>query len=126
MFTVAHNVLTNSIALLVYEWIITFGDEIDLFWRKKPTVAMCLFLLNRYIPLVYFLTSYPQEYATTNEVRLRPYHNALRLIPFIRGTYRSSSRARWTLIEHSSLRQLQRLDTLVNRSGSATIRTMGT
>ena len=38
----------------MFEWIITLGDEINLFW-KKFTLATILFILNRYIPLAYNL-----------------------------------------------------------------------
>ena len=38
----------------MFEWIITLGDEIDLFW-KKFTLATILFILNRYIPLAFNL-----------------------------------------------------------------------
>ncbi|KAI0675498.1 hypothetical protein C8Q78DRAFT_963789 [Trametes maxima] len=39
-------------ALLVYEYLITFDHEVDLFWRPRFTGASVLFLLNRYLPLI--------------------------------------------------------------------------
>lgn len=36
---------------MVYEYIITFSEEVQLFWRRKPTGAIVLFLLNRYLLL---------------------------------------------------------------------------
>ncbi|RPD73047.1 hypothetical protein L226DRAFT_572502 [Lentinus tigrinus ALCF2SS1-7] len=41
-----------SLSLLVYEYAITFGREVDFFWRRKFTGASLLFFLNRYFPLV--------------------------------------------------------------------------
>ena len=52
--------------LLLYEWIITFDEEVELFWRKKRSVATLLFLLNRYIPLAYALSDFASP--TTFEV----------------------------------------------------------
>ena len=42
--------------ILLYEWFITASDEIDLFWKKKKTVATYLFLFNRYVPPVYVIS----------------------------------------------------------------------
>ena len=50
-------VLTRvSPALIIYEFVITVGDEIELFWKQKRTLAFALFLINRYLVLVYNLT----------------------------------------------------------------------
>ena len=43
----------NVAALLAYEWCITFGDEVNLFWRNRMSLATCLYILNRYLPLWY-------------------------------------------------------------------------
>ncbi|KAH9855448.1 hypothetical protein C2E23DRAFT_708832, partial [Lenzites betulinus] len=40
------------IALLVYEYVITFGLEVGLFWRRKITGATILFLAIRYVALL--------------------------------------------------------------------------
>ncbi|KAH9855446.1 hypothetical protein C2E23DRAFT_901346 [Lenzites betulinus] len=40
------------IALLVYEYVITFGMEVGLFWRRKITGATILFLVIRYVALL--------------------------------------------------------------------------
>ena len=52
----------------MYEWVIGFGKEINLFWREKITAATVLFLLNRYAPLLYFLSSFSGSTATTDKV----------------------------------------------------------
>ncbi|PIL33869.1 hypothetical protein GSI_03575 [Ganoderma sinense ZZ0214-1] len=54
-------------ALLVYEWVIGFGKEVNLFWKEKVTAATVLFLLNRYAPLVYFLSSFAGNSAHTDK-----------------------------------------------------------
>ncbi|KAL1938198.1 hypothetical protein VTO73DRAFT_11842 [Trametes versicolor] len=41
-----------AIALIAYEYIITFNQEIALFWKRKPTGATALFFGTRYIGLL--------------------------------------------------------------------------
>ena len=36
-------------ALVFYEYAITLGQEIDMFWKRKFTGATVLFMLNRYL-----------------------------------------------------------------------------
>ena len=43
-------------ALIIYEYVITIGDEVELFWKQKRTLASALFLINRYLVLIYNLT----------------------------------------------------------------------
>ena len=53
--------LRNCTALVVFEYIITFGTEVQLFWGRKVTGASMLFFVNRYMRLLYVLfcvTSY--------------------------------------------------------------------
>ena len=59
--------LTTLLALLVYEWIITLGSEVNLFWKRKISLATCLFLLNRYLPLVWQLLGHVGEPLSTSE-----------------------------------------------------------
>ncbi|KAI0820262.1 hypothetical protein BC628DRAFT_1398083 [Trametes gibbosa] len=40
--------------LLVYEYIITFDQEVNLFWRRKITGATVLFITTRYLVLISF------------------------------------------------------------------------
>ena len=42
-------------ALIFYEYIITFGQEVELFWRGKLTGAVILFMANRYFSLGYWV-----------------------------------------------------------------------
>ncbi|EIW59947.1 uncharacterized protein TRAVEDRAFT_64712 [Trametes versicolor FP-101664 SS1] len=41
-----------AIALIAYEYIITFNQEVTLFWKRKPTGATALFFGTRYIGLL--------------------------------------------------------------------------
>ncbi|RDX52294.1 hypothetical protein OH76DRAFT_1500807 [Lentinus brumalis] len=47
-------------ALIFFEHILTFGDEVEMFWKQKFTGATVIFLLNRYLILV----SYLMDFAT--------------------------------------------------------------
>ena len=40
----------------MYEYLITVGAEVELFWRRKITGASVLFLANRYLVLFYNLS----------------------------------------------------------------------
>ena len=39
----------------MYEHIVTFGFEIQLFWGREVTGAAILFFANRYLALVYYV-----------------------------------------------------------------------
>ena len=39
--------------LILYDYFITLGAEVELFWKKKICRASVLFFLNRYLVLVY-------------------------------------------------------------------------
>ena len=41
--------LKKNSVILFYDYLITFGDEVQLFWRRKWTGATVLFILNRYM-----------------------------------------------------------------------------
>ncbi len=47
-------------ALIFFEHILTFGDEVEMFWKQKFTGATVIFLLNRYLILI----SYLMDFAT--------------------------------------------------------------
>ena len=40
---------------MVYEYIITFREEVELFWTKEKTGATALFLANRYLTLACYI-----------------------------------------------------------------------
>ncbi|RPD75800.1 hypothetical protein L226DRAFT_570044 [Lentinus tigrinus ALCF2SS1-7] len=41
--------------LIFFEHILTFGDEVEVFWKRKFTGATVMFLLNRYLILVSYI-----------------------------------------------------------------------
>ena len=43
--------LTCNAAFLVFDHLLTFAQEVDLFWKPKLTGAAVIFLLNQYIVL---------------------------------------------------------------------------
>ncbi|KAI1783011.1 hypothetical protein LXA43DRAFT_977319 [Ganoderma leucocontextum] len=53
---VGHYVGWTTFALIVYEYLITIGAEVELFWKQKITGASVLFLANRYLMLFYTLS----------------------------------------------------------------------
>ncbi|KAI0788107.1 hypothetical protein C8Q74DRAFT_1162895, partial [Fomes fomentarius] len=46
-----------STVLYLYEDVITFGDEVTLFWGKGWSGGTILFFMNRYFVLVYSIFS---------------------------------------------------------------------
>ncbi|PIL30387.1 hypothetical protein GSI_07572 [Ganoderma sinense ZZ0214-1] len=48
-----------TMVVVLYEYVITFGVEVDLFWGKEITGASIVFFLNRYFVLVYHLVQLP-------------------------------------------------------------------
>ena len=43
------------VAIVIYEYLVTFSTEIQLFWAGEVTGASVLFFVNRYMQLVYIL-----------------------------------------------------------------------
>ena len=60
--------LKKNSVILFYDYLITFGDEVQLFWRRKWTGATVLFILNRYIVLLVHIISLCSFVRTTNLV----------------------------------------------------------
>lgn len=44
-------------AVVIYDWLLTFPDEILVIWRAKVTRAKVLFLLNRYLSIAMYITA---------------------------------------------------------------------
>lgn len=55
-------------ALLAFEHTITFGSEVELFWKQKWTGSSIIFLLNRYLVLLYNCLNIP--FITTGYVHI--------------------------------------------------------
>ncbi|KAI0704474.1 hypothetical protein C8T65DRAFT_741038 [Cerioporus squamosus] len=43
------------LALIVFEYALTFRQEVDMFWNRKLTGATALFLLNRYLIIIFLI-----------------------------------------------------------------------
>ena len=41
------------VALILYDYLLTLGREVGLYWKMKPTGASVLFAFNRYLTIVY-------------------------------------------------------------------------
>ena len=64
----------HVIALLAYEYLITFGAEVNLFWRQKFTAAAAFFFLNRYIVLANAAYSNWLDFTPPQTVQVRRLH----------------------------------------------------
>ncbi|KAF4619224.1 hypothetical protein D9613_004828 [Agrocybe pediades] len=42
----------TGVAVLIYDWVITFGDEVTTIWPSKLSPTKVVFLANRYINIV--------------------------------------------------------------------------
>lgn len=54
-------------ALVLYEYIITFADEVNLFWMRKKTGASWLFFIVRYLAMLFYVFLTPVAYAPMSE-----------------------------------------------------------
>lgn len=63
-----HRADTPFTAAAVYDFVLTFSDEIRFIWRRQITGAKILFLLNRYVFIAYTVTEvisgFPTEVST--------------------------------------------------------------
>lgn len=46
-----------NIVFFLYEACITFGDEVEYFWKPRVTGASLLYLSNKYVAIAYHSTS---------------------------------------------------------------------
>ena len=53
-----------SAMLPFYDFIITFGDESGLFWKKRVTGASVLFFASRYLTIVEFIRGFFENFVT--------------------------------------------------------------
>ena len=47
-----------------YDFLITFGDESELFWKKRVTGASVLFFVSRYLTIVEFIRGFFENFVT--------------------------------------------------------------
>lgn len=57
------------LAMIVYEYLITFDQEVVLFWRRKPTGATVLFLIVRYLALLTYALAAATYASMSDKVR---------------------------------------------------------
>ncbi|KIP10476.1 hypothetical protein PHLGIDRAFT_230998 [Phlebiopsis gigantea 11061_1 CR5-6] len=55
-------------AIVLYDYIITFRDEVQLFWQHKSNVVDALFYLNRYGTLIFGIINGASGYFRGKEV----------------------------------------------------------
>ncbi|KAI0701125.1 hypothetical protein C8T65DRAFT_277032 [Cerioporus squamosus] len=58
-----------SFGLIVFEYCVTIGMEVDFLWNEKLTTASVLLFLNRYIMLVYQVCAIVSGNITYTKVR---------------------------------------------------------
>ena len=63
-------------AFVIYDYIITLGQEIEMFWMRKFTGATALFLLNRYLVVLDYVFNIATIERTSSIVSL-DFHLAL-------------------------------------------------
>jgi len=71
-----HFTLVSSVALLVYDYMLTLREEVRFMWSRRMTFGKLLFFLNRYLPFVtgfFSIYSYTLSLQTNDEV-CRDYH----------------------------------------------------
>lgn len=59
-------------ALLAYEFLITFDQEVEMFWVRKMTGASVLFLSNRYLLLLGYILVMCEYIPMSDSVRHAP------------------------------------------------------
>jgi len=61
-----HTTHVSALALILWDFILTFDDERELFWKKKFTFATVLFIWSRYVGLI--VTIFGAFIATSHNV----------------------------------------------------------
>ena len=59
--------------LVVFDYVVTFGAEVEHYWRRKVTGATVLFFTNRYVLLFLYLLSEitpPYGFGHSDQVQL--------------------------------------------------------
>jgi len=76
LLQIFHYTLVSTVALLIYDYMLTLNEEIRFMWSRRMTLGKVLFFLNRYLP---FVTSFFALYAYILSLRTdirtcREYH----------------------------------------------------
>ena len=49
--------LTTRAGVFCYDYVLTFGQEVELIWSRKISGAAILFVLNRYVTLIWVIAN---------------------------------------------------------------------
>ena len=55
----ANSILTQTLALVGYDYITTFQRELRIFWRRRLSVPSLLFFFNRYLAIIFYIGMAP-------------------------------------------------------------------
>ena len=66
-----HMLRVNAVIVL-YDFALTTGDEVRLFWGRRFTGATALFLLNKWVNVLYFLFAVAGYFEMSDAVRPAP------------------------------------------------------
>ncbi|OAX31732.1 hypothetical protein K503DRAFT_54826 [Rhizopogon vinicolor AM-OR11-026] len=59
-----------SLIVVVYDWVLTFGQEFELIWRQRWSIMSVLYLSIRYLAIPYIILSmlaYPPSISVTDK-----------------------------------------------------------
>ena len=73
--------------VLICEYLVTFPDEVNLFWKRRWTGATVLFFMNRYISLSYHIFGIANSALPTIAVRAYFYPSGARLTEALNQRY---------------------------------------
>lgn len=60
--------LTGTPALLIYDYILTFRHEVRFVWGRRISGATALFLVNRYLVILFYLVQVVTEFPIRSKV----------------------------------------------------------
>ena len=70
----------RELALLVYEAFITLDGEVRHIWKRSPSAASWLYLLNRYLVLLLYLVNLALSVGASDAVSPKPWCPVLLLV----------------------------------------------
>ena len=71
--------MMTTAAMVLYEYIVTLGDEVDLFWKRKISSASIIFFLNRYLTILGYVLDSGTFHVQTDIVSSTQYRACLPL-----------------------------------------------
>ena len=58
-------------AVTMYDWFLTFSDEVRIMWKRPMNGAKVLFILNRYIYVAYYITAIMDNFSSHASDKVR-------------------------------------------------------